>query len=78
MKPHSPTNVLNSGSLFLGAAWYPEQWERQVWDEDVRLMKELGMNVARVTEFAWSSLEPKEGKYTTGWLRDVQDRKSVV
>ncbi|MDB4793615.1 beta-galactosidase [Methylacidiphilales bacterium] len=70
MKSPTPATT-SSDSLFLGAAWYPEQWSKAVQEEDIRLMRSLDMNVVRVAEFAWSSLEPKEGIYELGWLRDA-------
>ena len=54
--------------LVLGSAWYPEQWPEAQWDKDLALMQAAGMNMVRVGEFAWSSLEPEEGKYTFDWL----------
>lgn len=29
------------GELFYGADYNPEQWSREVWEEDVALMKEV-------------------------------------
>jgi beta-galactosidase len=55
-------------SLLLGAAWYPEQWPESRWDEDLRLMEAAHINFARVGEFAWSRMEPSEGKYDLDWL----------
>lgn len=54
--------------MYLGAAWYPEHWPEARWAEDVRLMREAGMNVCRLGEFAWSSMEPTEGHYAFDWL----------
>jgi beta-galactosidase len=54
--------------MYFGAAWYPEHWPETRWPEDVRLMREAGMNVCRIAEFAWSSLEPTEGHYQMDWL----------
>jgi beta-galactosidase len=54
--------------LYLGSAWYPEQWPEERWAEDLRLMKAHGANVARIGEFAWSAMEPTEGAYDMGWL----------
>ncbi|MBM3288584.1 MAG: hypothetical protein FJY92_00385, partial [Candidatus Hydrogenedentes bacterium] len=56
---------------YLGAAYYPEAWPRELEDEDVRLMLEAGMNVARMGEFAWSSMEPEEGRIELAWLHRV-------
>lgn len=46
---------------YIGVAWYPELWPEDVWHEDIRKMKEAGVNLVRVGEFAWSCLEPHEG-----------------
>jgi beta-galactosidase len=52
----------------IGAAWYPEQWPEQRWDADLTLIKQAGLNVVRVGEFAWSRMEPREGVYDLDWL----------
>ncbi len=54
--------------LALGVAWYPEQWPEQQWAADLALMQSAGIRVVRVGEFAWSSMEPREGVYTLDWL----------
>ena len=54
--------------LLLGTAWYPEQWPESRWDADLALMQQSGVRMVRVAEFAWSSLEPEEGKYDFDWL----------
>ncbi|MDR1011760.1 MAG: beta-galactosidase, partial [Opitutaceae bacterium] len=54
--------------LVLGSAWYPEQWPESVWEKDLALMQAAGMNMVRIGEFAWSSMEPEEGRYTFDWL----------
>jgi beta-galactosidase len=54
--------------LLLGAAWYPEQWPESRWDADLTLMQKSHMHVVRVAEFAWTALEPQEGKYEFDWL----------
>jgi len=54
--------------LMLGASWYPEQWPEARWDADLALMQAAGLRMVRVGEFAWSSLEPEEGRYTLDWL----------
>ena len=54
--------------LMLGAAWYPEQWTESQWESDLTLMQKAGFNMVRIGEFAWSSLEPTEGKYELDWM----------
>ncbi|MBW4039327.1 MAG: beta-galactosidase [Acidobacteria bacterium] len=55
-------------ALYLGAAWYPEQWPESRWDTDLALMQQAHIRFVRVGEFAWSRLEPSEGHYDLDWL----------
>jgi beta-galactosidase len=59
--------------LFYGADYNPEQWPEEVWEEDVRLMREAGVNLVSVGIFAWAKLEPKPGEYDFAWLDRVLD-----
>jgi beta-galactosidase len=61
------------GRLLFGGDYNPEQWPREVWTEDVRLMREAGVNLATVGVFSWALLEPRPGEYDFGWLDDVLD-----
>jgi beta-galactosidase len=54
--------------LYFGAAYYPEHWPEDRWLEDIRLMQAAGVNVVRMAEFAWSTLEPSAGKFNFAWL----------
>src|SRR5882724_6654348 len=58
---NSAAPVVQAPQLLLGAAWYPEQWPEARWDADLQLMRDVGVKVVRIGEFAWSSLEPAEG-----------------
>ncbi|MDJ0449486.1 beta-galactosidase [Methylocystis sp. JR02] len=53
----------------LGVCYYPEHWPTARWAEDARRMREIGLSVVRVGEFAWSRLEPSPGAYDFDWLR---------
>ena len=54
--------------MLLGVAYYPEHWPQERWPADAGLMQEAGINTVRMGEFAWSRLEPAEGRYEFGWL----------
>ena len=54
--------------MYFGSAWYPEHWPESRWPEDVRLMRAAHMNVSRLAEFAWSTMEPTEGHYELDWV----------
>jgi beta-galactosidase len=57
-----------SPALAFGGDYNPEQWPEETWAEDVRLMREAGVNLVSVGIFSWSLLEPSEGVYEFGWL----------
>jgi beta-galactosidase len=54
--------------LLLGADYYPDQTPESLWEEDVRMIAEMGFTNVRVAEFAWSLMEPSEGKFDFAWL----------
>lgn len=62
------------GVPMLGSAYYPEDWKESEQFTDIAWMKKAGMKVARIGEFAWSCMEPKEGEFHFDWLRRVMDR----
>ena len=66
--PDESRAVAAAPSLMMGSAWYPEQWPQVRWDQDLALMEAAHMNVVRVGEFAWSTLEPQEGRFEFDWL----------
>jgi beta-galactosidase len=61
------------GRLAFGGDYNPEQWPREVWDEDVALMREAGVNLVSLGIFAWAQIEPAEGEYEFEWLDTIID-----
>ncbi|MBV9383327.1 MAG: beta-galactosidase [Streptosporangiaceae bacterium] len=59
------------GHLGYGADYNPEQWPPGVWREDMKLMREAGVNMVSVAIFGWAQLEPRPGHYEFGWLDEV-------
>ena len=59
--------------LFYGGDYNPEQWNRDVWQEDMRLMLEAGVNLVTLGVFSWTNIEIAEGVYEFGWLDDIID-----
>lgn len=60
--------------LYHGAAFYPELWDEDVISRDIQLMKETGINVVRMGEFAWSVMEPKPDRIDVGFFVNVINR----
>jgi len=63
-----PTQIPERNAILMGAAWYPEQWPESRWEADLRLMEAAHINVSRIAEFAWSTMEPSEGRFEFDWL----------
>src|SRR5258708_25372977 len=63
--------IKHDQQLRFGAAYYPEHWPEERWPEDIRLMQAANLTVARMAEFAWSTLEPSVGKFVFGCLAGV-------
>ncbi|MEU6375047.1 beta-galactosidase [Streptomyces sp. NPDC046909] len=59
--------------LGFGADYNPEQWPREVWEEDVLLMREAGVTVVSVAIFSWARLQPTADTWDFGWLDEVMD-----
>ena len=58
---------------YIGAAYYPELWPAEEIAADIQKMHDAGVNCVRVGEFAWARMEPEEGKFDFGWLKEVLD-----
>lgn len=56
-----------------GGDYNPEQWldRPDILAEDIKLMKEAGVNSATLGVFSWSIYEPSEGVYNFEWLEEV-------
>ncbi|MCM3659555.1 beta-galactosidase [Georgenia satyanarayanai] len=60
-------------TIAYGGDYNPEQWSREVWDEDVVLMREAGVTMVSVGIFSWGLLEPEEGVFDFSWLDELLD-----
>src|SRR5215203_1052712 len=49
--------------LLYGVAYYDEYMPYERLDKDVQMMKETGINVVRIAESTWSTVEPQDGVF---------------
>lgn len=59
--------------ILYGGDYNPNQWPREVWNEDMRLFKKAGINSATVNVFSWAKLQPNEETYDFSELDDIID-----
>lgn len=59
-----------------GADYNPEQWidTKQIWNEDMRLMKLANCNEMTVGIFSWATIEPEEDKFDFSFLDEIIDK----
>jgi beta-galactosidase len=70
--------ISKQSKLFYGADYNPDQWQHtpEILERDIELMKQAGVTTASVGIFAWTALEPEEGRTSFEWLDRVMDRFS--
>ncbi|MGW7265361.1 beta-galactosidase [Streptomyces sp. NPDC054842] len=59
--------------LAYGADYNPEQWPREVWADDIRLMREAGVNIVSVGIFSWARIQPAADEWDFAWLDEIMD-----
>jgi beta-galactosidase len=59
--------------IWYGGDYNPEQWDQEIWAEDVRMFKIAGIDVATVNVFSWALNQPDEETYDFTILDQVID-----
>lgn len=57
--------------MIIGVDYYPEHWDKSLWKADADLMRQTGVEVVRLAEFAWCRLEPQDGVFDFEWLDEI-------
>ncbi|MDT0439929.1 MULTISPECIES: beta-galactosidase [Streptomyces] len=71
--PRPGLGAVTRGRILFGGDYNPEQWPEVTWHDDVRLMRDAGVNSVTVGVFSWSRLEPRPGVREFGWLDRLMD-----
>ena len=56
--------------MTMGVCYYPEHWDKALWEADLTRMLDIGITVIRIAEFAWNKFEPEEGSFTFSFFDD--------
>jgi len=54
-----------------GIYYYPEHWNENQWERDIKKIADMGFEFVHIAEFAWFKMEPEEGKFDFAWLDRV-------
>ena len=72
---HWPSLLTESGrGIAFGGDYNPDQWPEDVWDDDIRLMKQAGVNTVALAIFSWDRIQPEKHRWEFGWLDRIIDK----
>lgn len=57
----------------IGAYYYPDQWPREQWRRDFDNIASMGLKIVHMAEFAWGTIEPRDGEFQFDWLLECVD-----
>jgi beta-galactosidase len=73
-KTRETTEFLPRQNLMpIGVYYYPEHWNPDQWERDLKHIADLGFTFTHFGEFAWAMVEPEEGVFDFEWLDKVLD-----
>ncbi len=59
--------------ILYGGDYNPEQWPEEVWEEDMRMLKDAGVDVVTLNVFSWATLQPSEHRYNFKKLDKIME-----
>lgn len=62
--------------ILYGGDYNPEQWDRDIWEQDMKLLKEAGIDIVTLNVFNWAMLQPDEETYDFTMLDETIERVS--
>jgi len=70
---NAQTNTYNTDHVLFGVAYYDEYSPYDRLDKDIQMMKAANINVVRIAESTWGTVEPQEGVYDFSHIDRVLD-----
>lgn len=59
--------------IVYGGDYNPEQWPREIWKEDMRLLKDAHIDILTLNVFNWATLQPSEEEYDFSKLDEIME-----
>lgn len=57
--------------ILYGGDYNPNQWPREIWDQDMKMFRSASINSATINVFSWAKLQPSEESYNFDELDDI-------
>ena len=67
--------------ILYGGDYNPNQWTKDIWQEDMRIFKDAHINTATINVFSWAKIQPSEHEYNLplprqpfrdGWCANIR------
>ncbi|MCI8894538.1 MAG: beta-galactosidase [Lachnospiraceae bacterium] len=62
--------------ILYGGDYNPNQWPREIWDQDMAYFKDARINSATINVFSWAKIQPGEEEYYFDELDEIVDMLS--
>ncbi len=62
--------------ILYGGDYNPNQWPKDIWEEDMRMFKKAGINSATINVFSWAKIQPSEEEYYFEELDEIVEMLS--
>lgn len=62
--------------ILYGGDYNPNQWPKDIWQEDMRIFKDARINSATINVFSWAKIQPSEEVYDFSELDEIVEMLS--
>lgn len=62
--------------ILYGGDYNPNQWDKEVWHEDMQIFRNAHINSATINVFSWAKLQPSESEYHFDELDEIVEMLS--
>ena len=64
------------GRILYGGDYNPNQWPKEIWEQDMEYFKDARINSATINVFSWAKIQPSEEEYYFDELDEIVDMLS--
>ena len=64
------------GRILYGGDYNPNQWPKEVWEQDMAYFKDARINSATINVFSWAKIQPSEEEYYFDELDEIVEMLS--